>query len=259
MNPILFDHLSTWEIAHRWLHRDPDTSDQPPIEVRDLLREITYLQYFHEIPISTDNGVELCNDNNAHKGADLESWSGRHNRLVDGLEQVWKHRIYDRNKLESIHLARHLMPGISQRLKRSVPEFWFTPTECSNFSQIEEELRFDDLTENYLTSDGFPHAMEAKDRPEPSLPEGRIKRIEIDHFWNNLQDKQRSRLLCRHFASKLWEKNPTMTTADIMRHEVLQDWAGGKFYGGKDTIRNWIKDLDPRPPELKRGPSTPAG
>lgn len=44
-----------------------------------------------------------------------------------------------------------------------------------------------------------------------------------------------------------------MTIKDITGHESIQRFGNGKLYTGRDTIRNWIKDLDPRKAEEKVG------
>tara|TARA_R110000823_G_scaffold111008_2_gene231251 strand:- start:2379 stop:2726 length:348 start_codon:yes stop_codon:yes gene_type:complete len=111
-----FDHLSIWEIAHRWHDVDPNTSDPAalPLPVQDLLRIITNMQIRHFLPILTKAGIELKSDRNfpsfeehlagIEKPNDLEDealwftevredyfeqkerWSKRHDEAAEGLE-----------------------------------------------------------------------------------------------------------------------------------------------------------------------------
>lgn len=258
-----FDYLSTWEIAHRWLGQDPDTGDLPPQDVRDLLRALAHLAWLHEIPICDDKGVEATNASNAHPGADMEAWCRRHNQLIEGADRVWKQREFDRDTLERIHLFRHHMPAIAQRLNLPLPAFWFTEDERRNYEQIARELTFHELDDRTLVSTPASPDEPLPDMPSVTVPDtpgeapftpGKLKQADIDTFWERLMDKQRARLLCRHFAQKLWERQPTLTIADVEKHELVQDWAGAKHYQAKETVRNWIKDLDPRPAGSKPGP-----
>lgn len=258
-----FDYLSIWEIAHRWLGQDPDSGNQPPQDVRDLLRALTHLAWLHEIPICNDKGVEATNASNAHPGADMEAWCRRHNQLVEGADRVWKKRQFDRDILERIHLLRYHMPAIAQRLSLPLPAFWFTEDERRNFVQITRELSFDELDDSSLVGKPANSNALLPEMPSLTIPEkpggvaftpGKQKQADIDTFWKRLTNQQRTRLLCRHFAQELWERQHSLTITDIENHDLLQEWAGAKHYKAKETVRNWIRDLDPRPAEMKPGP-----
>jgi hypothetical protein len=58
--------------------------------------------------------------------------------------------------------------------------------------------------------------------------------------------------LCRAVAQTLWHEYPSMTVAAVVRHPALQRYANGAQYQ-HETLRGWVKDLDPRPPEQRRG------
>lgn len=57
---------------------------------------------------------------------------------------------------------------------------------------------------------------------------------------------------CRLVAQVLWSLSPTMTIQAVIEHPATQTIAGGMHFKGKNTIRDWIKDLDP-PGRTKRG------
>ena len=44
-----------------------------------------------------------------------------------------------------------------------------------------------------------------------------------------------------------------MTIEDIGQHEWIQKFGNARHYTGRDTLRNWIKDLNPKPPGQRRG------
>lgn len=54
-----FDHLSIWEIAHRWHDEAPNTSAPQalPLPIQDLLRVITNMQVRHFLPVLKKSGV----------------------------------------------------------------------------------------------------------------------------------------------------------------------------------------------------------
>lgn len=59
--------------------------------------------------------------------------------------------------------------------------------------------------------------------------------------------------LCQAVARTLWDIYPKMTIEEMKTHHAIQEYAQGKIYGGKDTLRGWLREVDPRPPEEKRG------
>lgn len=54
-------------------------------------------------------------------------------------------------------------------------------------------------------------------------------------------------------ARCLWNQNPEMTIADIIKHQWVQSFANGTLYKGKNTLRDWIREVDARPPDKKNG------
>ena len=75
----------------------------------------------------------------------------------------------------------------------------------------------------------------------------------IDKFWGKLRNEQKFRLMARQVAKKLWEKDPTLTIVAICENDFIKTYCAGQNYTDKDTIRGWIKDLDPRDPENRGG------
>lgn len=67
---------------------------------------------------------------------------------------------------------------------------------------------------------------------------------------------RRSQLIrerCRTIAAILWAQNPSYQIKQIIEHEWMAKFSEGMTYGER-TIREWIKDLDPRPTEEKKTP-----
>lgn len=278
-------HLSLWEIAHRWHHHDPMHDGRPPVEVRDLLREITTMQSHHRLAICNQRGIVLKNlltaprredfwverhmvstldeFGNAQETEDeldakiaalsydevtelwsefVDNWCERHDREVSKLSDTITGTAYPRDALEAAHLQRSQVERFCAETDRELPEFWFSEAERQAFQILR-------------SAESPGEQPEAISAPIPDL-EGRLTSERIDQFWDKLAHKQRHRLLCRHFAEKIWQDKPETTIAAICRHEIVREWAGAKYYGDKDTIRNWIKDLDPRPSDQRNGRPT---
>lgn len=50
---------------------------------------------------------------------------------------------------------------------------------------------------------------------------------------------------------KMWEENPSLTIKAIIAAPASAPYV--KKYSGRNTLRNWLREIDPRPPEKKRG------
>lgn len=59
--------------------------------------------------------------------------------------------------------------------------------------------------------------------------------------------------LCQAIAKTLWDIQPDMTIEEMKTHSAIQEYGGGKNYTGKNTLRDWLSEVDPRPAERKRG------
>ena len=59
-----------------------------------------------------------------------------------------------------------------------------------------------------------------------------------------LRPDQRHKQQCRKVAQELWQKDPTITIADMIMKNEINELLEGKSYTDR-TIRNWINDLCP--------------
>ncbi len=58
---------------------------------------------------------------------------------------------------------------------------------------------------------------------------------------------------CRAIAAILWAQNPSYQIKQIIKHPWMEQFGERKPYDDR-TVREWIKDLDPRPAEEKKTP-----
>ncbi|MBF0552676.1 MAG: hypothetical protein HQK60_19355 [Deltaproteobacteria bacterium] len=74
--------------------------------------------------------------------------------------------------------------------------------------------------------------------PEPPPP----PKVKIE---TTVDRKFRNRLACRRVAKQLWEDDPTVTIASMVRRPEIIEACEGSLYPTKDTVRNWIQNLCP--------------
>jgi hypothetical protein len=65
------------------------------------------------------------------------------------------------------------------------------------------------------------------------------------------RDDHQDKLDCQNIAKKLWTLNPELTIASIVLTQELGSYA--RKYKGRHTLQDWLGEIDPRPPEKKRG------
>jgi hypothetical protein len=67
------------------------------------------------------------------------------------------------------------------------------------------------------------------------------------------KERQSTRIkeACQTVAEKLWEANPRMTIKEMATAREIFDVGAGSY--GEQTRERWIREVDPRPPQEKRG------
>jgi hypothetical protein len=87
---------------------------------------------------------------------------------------------------------------------------------------------------------------------ESEHPEIVSYRIQAKKSEKKLRPNQLHKLKCREVAQKIWKEDPSITIADMIHKDEINEVCDGKVYTEK-TIRNWIKDLCPdRSPGRRR-------
>ncbi|NMT63648.1 hypothetical protein [Marinobacter orientalis] len=279
------DHLSVWEVAHRWHGYDPNLTDPLtlPLPIQDTLRNITRQQFRHELSVCSTNGVvrksrqtlpsfedfvipefteseieegstdeghpmktvwlsEAVNTLSEEDRQDRyeefsDNWTRRHDEAVKDFPRCFDQRVFRKADLEKVHVLRSDVLRLCELGNMALPAFWFSDSEREDHQR-------------YLETGNASDSVHQR--------AARMKREEIDAFWSRLSTQQKHRLLCREIAAAIWLKAPDRNIANIIRDPAIHELGGGKYYGDDKTVREWIKDLDPRPPEMKKG-GRPAG
>ncbi|MCG8317556.1 MAG: hypothetical protein MI976_30430 [Pseudomonadales bacterium] len=285
--------FSLWEIAHRWADIDPivTSKDHLPMKVRDILNAMMNAQLHSELAVTDGkNGIVLKDaryvELDQYIPREEDTWDGteesrrelyfefiqkickRHDDLIDRHADMVKEKIpMDFDYLDKIHVDKYELAKWAVDQGLPFPDFWFNPEEKK--ATIEQLMRRKVISERFKEEDPEEQrenrTLEAyrQEFLDDSQDEygnelatllyspGKISLKDIDTFWNKLMPNQRVRLISRHIASELWKQDNSLTIVDIEKGELMQTVAG--HFGGKNTIREWIKDLDPREPEQKTG------
>lgn len=69
-----------------------------------------------------------------------------------------------------------------------------------------------------------------------------------------LRPNQIAKIKCQAIAQTLWQIYPKMTTEEMKKHPAILEFGGGKDFQGKNTLRDWLSEVDPRPDDKKTGP-----
>lgn len=62
---------------------------------------------------------------------------------------------------------------------------------------------------------------------------------------------QEDKLTCQSIAKKIWEDNPNYTQVEVKKQPEV--FAYTRKYKGKNTVSNWLSEVDPRPKNIRSG------
>ncbi len=65
------------------------------------------------------------------------------------------------------------------------------------------------------------------------------------------RDDHQDKLDCQTIAKDLWKSNPELTITSLVHLPELSSYV--RKYKGRHTLQDWLSEIDPRPPEKKRG------
>jgi hypothetical protein len=216
------DHLSIWEVAHRWANLDPDHSDpkQLPIAVKDAFRRIAKAVQLEHIPLCNEVGIQGRNYIYSRStGKRIES-----EECFSALDDCLHRRRFDRDLLSLIYLPQWEFGAWLCGERMPLPDFWFPEEWCKqNAARL-----------------GLPEEQDAEINDQPKVQKNPI---------NAQVDKQ----LCQAIARTLWDQTPNMTIAAVCRHKAVLQYGNGSLYKGKDTLRNWLREVAPEAVRGRRG------
>lgn len=198
-------------------------------KLSDLARKATFT--LNHLPIKHEDRIydEYCES--------LDNWSRPRELLTDGIEVTFTERKYPKDLLERIHLSPDIIEDFCRLTGYELPRFLFNDEQRSEFLRAWKEQCPDEDGEQQGNDLVKTFNTQMTDIPKTQQA--------IDELWNKLQPSQSARLVCRYIASQLWENDSTITIEQMKKHDAIQVYGGAKFYAGKNTVRDWLKDLAP--------------
>ncbi len=117
------------------------------------------------------------------------------------------------------------------------------------------ECRIESAVKAHWEIEHYEQEQQAKDRNiSIMMQEKALPLIEIGHRskegYKNREDWQ-DKKDCQDIAKALWEKNPNMTIVALEKTPKLKAYK--RKYPGRNTLRKWLSEIDPRPKEKKTG------
>lgn len=70
-----------------------------------------------------------------------------------------------------------------------------------------------------------------------------------------LRPTQIDKLVCQAIAKTLWDIFPTMNITAMSEHPAILEHGGGKLYTGKNTLRDWVREVAPE--NVRNNPGRP--
>lgn len=219
-------YLSIWEIAHRWRDVNPDKTDpiDLPLNIQDTIRYISRavlagdLALFHQV-------VMASNENNNGSGFRSDIRQFYVNELPAELEDCL-YRKYDKDTLNTYFidggdLFRYCLGDQCSETNSYVdfPACWSHLIDGSHPNEQEP-----DNTETPTTITALP-----------------------------LRPTQIDKLVCQAIAKTLWDIYPNMNITAMSKHPAILEHGGGKLYKGKNTLRDWVRDVAPENVRNKPG------
>lgn len=213
-------YLSIWEIAHRWRDTNPDTSDPAnlPLNVQDAIRYICRGILDSEILLFEIVVLKTKVESDRQNSKLAQFWISNPPAEIENC----LYRKFDKGTLDShlIECENFFTYCLDEQATRSTgisvqldfPDFWWPLINMGNSSSEE------------------PENHEAPQiQPEPSNP-----RPSAIH-----------RLICQAIAKTLWDIYPEMTITAMTEHKSILEHGSGKYYPGKNTLRDWLSEVAP--------------
>ena len=214
-------YLSIWEVAHRWRECNPDTSDPAnlPLNVQDAIRYICRGILDGEITL-----LEIV--------------------VMKPVEE--KGHIGSRSKLEPFWVSNP-PPEIEKALYReygkiTLNSYFIEYENLFNYCVHEQsqrsgscvQLDFPDCWWSFISS-GYSSVDESEN---PETPQEQLEP-------QILRPSNIHKLICQAIAKTLWDSHPDMTIAAMTEHRAILEYGSGKYYKGKNTLRDWLSEVAP--------------
>lgn len=218
---MLSTYLSIWEVAHRWHKVDPNKTDPQnlPFEVQDALRFLARAVLSGKVPLLDE---VFTTDPKEGRYVKREHFVFEIEQIPSEFEACVNERKYDKTILDAYLISRIDLFRMTVFEGYPFPDFWFD--------------------DSILIALGG-HVSEKTD-PEP-------KAQNLANARTSVIDKS----ICQAVAKTLWDIYPNMNITRMTKHPSILKYGGGSNYLGKNTLRDWLREVAPE--HLKNKPGRP--
>ena len=70
-----------------------------------------------------------------------------------------------------------------------------------------------------------------------------------------LRDNQIDKLVCQGIALTLWDIDSHLTIEQMIKHKAIQKYGNAVLYKKPETIKSWLRTVDPREDDDKSDPN----
>lgn len=245
--PLDSEELSVWEIAFRWSGQDSSAYWlRLPLPVRDYFRVLLKAILSGEVICQT-----LCLDKlPAGSKADPRYYIRTH---IDDVYACIHGTKFNRKLLKWATLERSSFLEWCSFRGITPPDFWFPPgwkDSYENPDGIHPGL----IVRHNEPTDENTFASFTYDWPERESDTESEVVAEVAEEANSpsLRQNQAAKIACQQIATVIWQKEPSRRIADVVRDEMIQEYAGAKYFND-DTVREWIKVVAPAEVRARRG------
>lgn len=211
MEVVLIDitQLSLWDVGFQSCGEDPDQYDSHnlPLKVKNAIRTLCAAVFIDQLPVHSFSLEDLHNHQITGENATLDC------EVELDIVRVAQGEHYKSELLKNVFVDRDSYFMWLLHKERELPGFWDDTDFILRYASTSGSQPDNEIVTKYL--DG-PRAKDRLDRK-----------------------------LCRAIAQTLWLSEPKLTIKAVCEHEAIQRFGNGRLYPGRDTIRNWIKDLSP--------------
>lgn len=216
---LLSDSLTVWEIAHRWAGFDPVAMRiRIPLQVRDWSRTLIDAILNAEI----DSTTLQIRKWKPEDGADSQKYFIRHH-IDEVYACIWGKK-FSRPLLKQASIDRFELKLWCEAHSVPLPEFWFPPGWGLSYEWQTRDAALDDEGDANVSG-------QAGTAARPSTL---------------------SRIACQQIAQSVWREEPSTTIADMVKHQVIQQYGGAAVYSAT-TVREWLSAVAPADVKNKRG------
>ncbi len=216
---------SLWEIAFRWEHMEPPQNDPStlPEGVKKKIEQMIWAFRRDRVVLRHASGAPVRTIKDSMFELLFLDWS------VIRFSQCLRKKIYPYSFLSKRFAYRAEILQWCEAEYIEPPEFWMGDSQNS----------FDDPRETQITSILGPEQTAFLE----TLVNGKHRQ----------KNSKFDSMICQAIARTLWDVHPYLTIEDMKKHKAIQIYGNGRAYSGKNTLRDWLSPVDPRPPETKTG------